>query len=65
MEFTARPHAKFCLARMGNRKSIWSGLTGAVGTPLVLSAPVPISLGSPVHQHQDMGNKLLMDITVD
>ena len=26
MEFTARPHAKFCLARTGNRKSIWSGL---------------------------------------
>ena len=27
MEFTAHPHVKFCLARMGNRKSIWSGLT--------------------------------------
>ena len=28
MEFTARPHAKFCLARTGNWKSIWSGLNG-------------------------------------
>ena len=25
MEFTARLHAKFYLARMGNSKSIWSG----------------------------------------
>ena len=26
MEFATRPHAKVCLTRTGNRKSIWSGL---------------------------------------
>ena len=38
MEFIARPHAKFCLTRTGNRKSIWSGLmsVAAVHVRLVI-----------------------------